>query len=121
MLQLVFEADLRMSLLGSRGTQVGLDGKPLAFRHGWSEGLTPQEMCVQAMHARAAMGEVALAATREAYGIREASPPPGLGVLARAMRAERPGVVFARAALAGEFEPLTDLDSRLFVGLPADL
>lgn len=39
-------------------------------------------------------------------------------VLARATRSPRPGVVFARAAAIGETEPLTDLDSRLFVGLP---
>ena len=38
-------------------------------------------------------------------------------VLARAMRAEHPGLVFAHAAATGEIDPLTDLDSRLFVGL----
>ena len=38
-------------------------------------------------------------------------------VLARARRAEKPGVVFASAASRGEKDPLTDLDARLFVGL----
>ena len=28
------------------------------------------------------------------------------------------GIVFARAAATGEVDPLTDVDSRLFVGLP---
>jgi hypothetical protein len=42
-----------------------------------------------------------------------------LSVLARARRSQHPGVVFARAAAIGERDPLSDLDSRLFVGLPA--
>ena len=28
------------------------------------------------------------------------------------------GIVFARAAATGTVEPLTDIDSRMFVGLP---
>ena len=40
-------------------------------------------------------------------------------VLGRAMQANRPGIVFARAAATGETEALTDIDSRIFVGLPA--
>lgn len=40
-------------------------------------------------------------------------------VLGRAMQANRPGIVFARAAATGTAEPLTDIDSRMFVGLPA--
>lgn len=40
-------------------------------------------------------------------------------VLGRAMQANRPGIVFARAAATGTVEPLTDIDSRMFVGLPA--
>jgi hypothetical protein len=34
------------------------------------------------------------------------------------MRAKHPGIVFAHAAATGEVDPLTDLESRLFVGLP---
>jgi hypothetical protein len=34
------------------------------------------------------------------------------------MRSPLPGVVFALAAAAGEIDPLSDLGSRLFVGLP---
>ena len=45
--------------------------------------------------------------------------PTSFHVLGRARRAGRPGPVFARAAVTGEVDPLTDLDSRLFVGLPA--
>jgi len=50
--------------------------------------------------------------------VRESHKPKGFGVLARAMRAKHPGVVFARAAATGEVDPLADVDSRLFVGLP---
>ncbi len=45
-------------------------------------------------------------------------PAAGFGVLARARRSPHPGVVLARAAAQGETDPLTDTDSRLFVGLP---
>ena len=51
------------------------------------------------------------------YGARKGSRSGAFTTLARATRSERPGVVFARAAAAGEVDPLVDLDSRLFVGL----
>ena len=57
------------------------------------------------------------AVTNEAMALRQRLAPKGLGVLARAMRSDRPGVVFAQAAAIGESDPLVDLDSRLFVGL----
>ncbi len=41
----------------------------------------------------------------------------GCNVLARAWHAKHPGVVFARAAAAGEVDPLADVDGRLLVGL----
>ena len=40
-----------------------------------------------------------------------------LNVLDRAMRSQHPGIVFARAAARAETDPLTSLESRLFVGL----
>jgi hypothetical protein len=43
--------------------------------------------------------------------------PAGRHVIARAMRSRYPGIVFARAAAAGETDPLEDIDTRLFVGL----
>ena len=79
------------------------------------DGLTSEEMfaCV----AGGRQGLAKIAADCEAYGFRAERVPKGFGVLARAMRASHPGRVFARAAAAGECDPLTDLDSRLFVGL----
>ena len=47
--------------------------------------------------------------------IREHNVTKSFSVLARAMRAEHPSLVFAHAAATGEIDPLTDLDSRLFV------
>jgi len=52
------------------------------------------------------------------HTIPSAGVPKGFNLLSRAMRAKRPGVVFALAAGTGETDPLTDLDARLFVGLP---
>jgi hypothetical protein len=51
--------------------------------------------------------------------LRRKSGSEGYGVLARAARAKRPGVVFARAASHGEADPLDDTRSQLFVGLLA--
>ena len=39
-------------------------------------------------------------------------------LLKPSLRSGHPGLVFARAAANGEIDPLTDVDSRLFVGLP---
>ncbi len=52
-------------------------------------------------------------------GFPDFSPyrPEGRHVIARAMRSKHPGIVFARAAAAGETDPLEDTDARLFVGL----
>jgi DNA-directed RNA polymerase beta' subunit len=55
---------------------------------------------------------------RQAYHAAAPRGPEGFHVLARAMRSPNPGPVFARAALTGEIDPLTDINSRLFVGLP---
>ena len=42
--------------------------------------------------------------------------PQGYAILARAVRADQPGVVIASAAASGEVDPLTDIDAQLFVG-----
>ena len=67
------------------------------------------------------MGMIGLQCANAGYEMRQAGPSRGFTVLARAMRraimAENPGIVFARAAAISEVDPLTDLDSRLFVGL----
>ncbi len=57
-------------------------------------------------------------ALQTADEIRTGDEPAGMHVLARARRARRPGIVFARAAAAGETDPLQEAFSRFFVGLP---
>jgi hypothetical protein len=52
--------------------------------------------------------------------VRIRHQPGGLNLLSRARRARHPGIVFARAAATGEVDPLTDIESRLLVGLPVD-
>jgi hypothetical protein len=50
--------------------------------------------------------------------LRDESEPKGFSVLVRAIRSKHHGVAFARAAATGEVDPLADVDSRLFIGLP---
>ena len=53
-----------------------------------------------------------------ARSLRESRQAGGYNVLARVQRADSPGVVIASAAASGEVDPLTELDARLFMGLP---
>jgi hypothetical protein len=53
-----------------------------------------------------------------AQSARARNAPGAFTVLARARRAQHPGIVFARAAAASEVDPLVDTESRLLVGLP---
>lgn len=80
-------------------------------------GLTPREYYTRCAGARRGLAQVAFDVTRRAYGVREAQRTGAFTVLARAMRSARPGMVFAHAAAIGEVDPLTDPESRLFVGL----
>lgn len=90
----------------------------IIIRRGLADGLSPEEMFACAATARDALGQVALDLARQGYGQKQAAGPKGFNVLARAMRARHPGIVFAHAAAIGESDPLADVDSRLFVGLP---
>ena len=101
-------------LLGSQGRTV--DGA--VIRHGYRDGLTPEEMYAKATGARQGLIRVHSQMTQIGRELRERHEPKGFSVLARAMRARHPGVVFAQAAATGEIDPLADADARLFVGLP---
>jgi hypothetical protein len=92
-------------------------GRPVQIWRGWRDGLTPAEL-----FARAADTRIRLHAINRELVEAEGRRYGGHGsftVLARAARSDYPGFVFAHAAATGEADPLTDLDSRLFVGLPA--
>jgi len=92
-------------------------GVATAIRHGLAHGVTPAEMMALVTPWRKALYNINVESVRNAYGIRQAQSSERFTVLARALRAEQPGIVFAHAASTGEVDPLTDLTSRLFVGL----
>jgi len=105
------------SLVGARGAVTDVHGKAVPIRHGYRDGLTFEETCARVVGAREGLGRTAEECMGIGYGVRQTSRSGAFTALARATRSERPGVVFARAAAAGEVDPLVDLDSRLFVGL----
>ena len=87
-------------------------------QHALRQGLTPDEMWALAGHVWRVWRKMHGQAAQTGREIRAHDLAPGLSVLARARRAAHPGLVFARAAAAGERDPLEDEFSRLFVGLP---
>jgi hypothetical protein len=89
------------------------------IKRGWAQGLTPPEMLACVVPARRGLGRMTEECILAGYAVRESGQTRGFNVLARAMRSPQPGFVFAQAAATSEIDPLTDLDSRLFVGLPA--
>ena len=115
-----------LPLLGSRGT-VSLPQRPgpgeawprATIRHGLAAGLSVREMLDCTMGARVGLSNAhaGMEAALAAYGIQQPHLTTGFGVLKRAMRSPSPGLVFAGAAATGETDPLSDLDSRLLLGL----
>jgi hypothetical protein len=106
------------ALVGSRGAVQDVQGRPVSVRRGLRDGLTPQELYALAVISREQIAKYAFEWEQFGGRLQERKLVKGYNVLARAMRAENPGVVFGRAAAMGEVDPLTDTDSRLFVGLP---
>ena len=104
--------------VGARGTVSDIRGRDVIVRHGYSDGLTPEELYALSVGAREGIVRRNLERQRIELELHNDSQPTGFTVLVRAMRAKHPGVVFARAAVTGEVDPLSDVDSRLFVGLP---
>lgn len=86
------------------------------IRHCYREGLTPKELFTRTVGARLGLANMLAEMAEVNRDLERQSAPSGYGVLARARRSERPGVVFARAAYKNEVDPLTDEYSRLFVG-----
>lgn len=91
------------------------------LKHGFREGLTPEELFARAIGARWGLANALAEMIAIQSDLETQSAPSGYGVFARARRSETPGVVFARAAQKGERDPLTDEYSRLFVGLPMEV
>ena len=101
--------------LNEPGMVLDVRGNLVPIRHGFREGMTPEEVFARVNGARKGLAQVMSEMEEMARDVAST----GYGVLARARRSRRPGIVFARAAAIGEVDPLTDVDSRLFVGLPA--
>ena len=104
--------------VGGTGVVEDVAGRLVPIPHGWREGMTPEEFAARVAGARRGLAQTCTEIDELEQELRERSAPPGFGVLARARRSQRPGVVFARAAERGETDPLTDVYGRLFVGLP---
>lgn len=106
-----------LRLVGSMGLVKDASDGLVPVRHSLEEGYTPDEVFACIAGAREGLARLANDLTQSGYGVRSAEAPKGFGALARAMRASHPGRILARAASTCERDPLTDLDSRLFVGL----
>ena len=81
-------------------------------RHSLAEGWDADEMMAAVAASRLGFARLAFQGERI---LADTVAAEGLGVLARARRARRPGVVFARAALSGEVDPLEEPISRALV------
>ena len=117
----IFEISFGQSGCASRGFAQGTvsdigDGD-IVIRHGYCDGLTSDELYALSVGSREGLVRFNSELQRVAWELRDSSQSKGFTVLSRAMRAKHPGIVFARAAACGEVDPLTDIDSRLFVGL----
>ena len=104
------------TLVGPGGLVRDIEGRLLGVRRSWREGLTAPEVLARVVGARRGLFRV-LSEFESLGGERSGAGAEGFGVLTRARRVERPGIVFARAAVRGEVDPLEDEYSRLLVGL----
>ena len=104
--------------VGGSGVVKDVEGRLVPLSKGWREGLNPEEVFARVFGARNGLARVQIEIREKAQRVQEINAPKGYGVLARARRAKRPGIVFARVADSGEEDPLVDDFSRLFVGMP---
>ena len=113
------EIQLLTALLSNQGIVRDIQGQQVPVRHGYRDGLHSSELYALAIGAREAFAQIQQEWIQISQEIQRRNRTKSFHVLARAMRAEQPALVFAHAASIGEIDPLTDLNSRLFVGLPA--
>jgi hypothetical protein len=105
------------ALIGPLGPVVNAEGETIVIRHSRVEGLTAEETYAQAAGARQGLAELVWRYEGAGREMRKHDQPERFTLLARAQRAQRPGIVFARAAANREVDPLQDGTSRLLVGL----
>jgi len=94
-------------------------GEIVQVRGCWRDGLASHEVLTRVVGARNGLFRMHDEFSNLGRGQEARERPEGHGVLARARRAQNPGVVLARAAAAGEVDPLEDRYARLFVGIQA--
>jgi hypothetical protein len=92
------------------------NGNAIICRHSEADGRPPAELFATLNGARSSLARLGLEQERL---MKEALPfgSERLSLLARARRARRPGIIFARAAADGTSDPLTDPESRVLAGL----
>lgn len=108
-----------VALLSNQGLVYDSQKRLVPIRHGYVAGLSTTELYALAIRSREAFAQIQQEWVQLKQEMQQRSQPKSFHVLARAMRAEQPALVFAHAAAIGEIDPLVDRDSRLFVGLPA--
>ena len=92
---------------------------PPNVRRSYREGLRPEDLRAVAHRHWEALVTVQRKRAELGRSLKRDNPiGDRASVLGRAMQANRPGIVFARAAASGTVDSLTDIDSRMFVGLP---
>jgi hypothetical protein len=99
---------------------VDANGETVPIGHGFVEGLTRDEQLAMVAESRRNLAGVVAQWPSLGRELRQRKQNRSFHLLARAMRTPHPGIVFARAAASGETDPLIDLDSRLFLGLPIE-
>ncbi|MCE5322492.1 hypothetical protein LLG46_04150 [bacterium] len=105
-------------LIGPYGQATDASNSSVYISGGFRDGMKLDQIWTLVGDTRKKLSQVAQTLQiHYVYGAQELKLAQGYGVLARAMRSEKPGVVFANAAVRNETDPLADIDSRLFVGL----
>jgi hypothetical protein len=107
-------------LFANRDPASDANGEPVIVRNCHVSGLSPDEMNACVVGSREGLAHFAQQWDQISQITPAGSDHTKFSVLARARRSQHPGVVFARAAAIGERDPLSDIDSRLFVGLSAE-
>ncbi|MBN2003106.1 MAG: hypothetical protein JXA21_07085 [Anaerolineae bacterium] len=106
-------------LVSGRGL-VNCDKGAILVSHGYVAGYTSEELFAAAAEGRRGLEQMQREWEQIGASFRERNVSRSFNVLPRALRAKYPGVVFARAAANGERDSLTDVESRMVVGLPVE-
>jgi len=102
--------------VGAFGLVENVAGKRVPIRHSLCDGVTAEEMGIMAVGSRRGIAQAVREIEQITRILSERFRPASFNVLDRAMRSRYPGIVFARAAASQESDPLTTMESRLFVG-----